>query len=159
MNFTIRNAVKKDVTRILELIKELAVFEKEPDAVKIAAEDLLTYGFGEQPKFHCFVAEFEGKIEGIALVYERFSTWSGQVLHLEDLIVSQSKRGYGIGSALLDSVIVYAEGLGVKRVSWEVLDWNTPAIEFYESRGANVMREWNVVQLNEQGIKNYISKL
>ncbi|WP_040252459.1 GNAT family N-acetyltransferase [Psychroserpens mesophilus] len=157
MKFRIRMATKNDMPRVHELITELAIFEKEPNAVKITAEDLKLFGFGTNPKFHCFVAEIDDKIEGIALVYPRFSTWNGLVLHLEDLIVSQNKRGHGLGTMLLDKVVVYAEELGAKRVSWEVLDWNEPAIAFYEKKGANVMRDWNVVQLNEEGIKNYLS--
>ncbi|WCO01901.1 GNAT family N-acetyltransferase [Psychroserpens ponticola] len=159
MDLNIRDAVKGDMPRVHELITELAVFEKEPDAVKITAEDLEVFGFGIDPKFHCFVAEVNNEIEGIALVYSRFSTWSGVVLHLEDLIVSQNKRGLGLGTKLLDTVVKYAEDLGVKRVSWEVIDWNEPAIAFYEKKGANVMRDWDVVQLDEEGIKNYLSKI
>ena len=151
MNFSIRKAVKNDMLRVHELITELAVFEKEPNAVKMTAEDLMVFGFGNDPKFQCFVAEANGKIEGIALVYSRFSTWIGPVLHLEDLIVSQRKRGQGLGTLLLDTVILYAEELGVKRVSWEVIDWNEPAISFYEKKGADVMRDWDVVQLNQEG--------
>lgn len=159
MNFSIRAAVKNDMPRVHELITELAVFEKEPNAVKISPEDLKIFGFGNDPKFQCFVAEEDDRIEGIALVYTRFSTWSGVVLHLEDLIVSQAKRGNGLGTMLLDTVIKYAHDLGVKRVSWEVIDWNEPAITFYEKKGANVMRDWDVVQLDEEGIKNYLSNI
>lgn len=159
MSFSIRNAVKSDMARVIELIKELAIFEKEPDAVKISVSDLEAFGFGATPKFKCFVADKNGKIEGIALVYTRFSTWNGLVLHLEDLIVSQNQRGFGLGTALLDTVVKYADELGAKRVSWEVLDWNEPAIEFYEKKGADVKRDWDVVHLNEEGIKNYLSKL
>lgn len=144
---------------VLNLIKELAIFEKEPDAVEVTVEDLEMNGFGETPNFKCFVAEVHKKVEGIALVYHRFSTWKGNVLHLEDLIVSQSMRGTGMGTALLDEVVKYGHQLGVKRISWEVLDWNEPAIAFYEKKGADVKRDWDVVHLNEQGIKNYISKL
>ncbi|MGG5486942.1 GNAT family N-acetyltransferase [Meridianimaribacter sp. CL38] len=159
MEFTIRSANKTDMPQVLELINELAVYEKEPDAVEITVNDLENYGFGNQPAFHCFVAEAEKNIAGIALVYTRFSTWKGKVLHLEDLIVKQDKRGYGLGGALLDEVVKYGQKLNVKRVSWEVLDWNEPAIDFYEKKGANVMRDWDVVHLDEQAIKNYISKL
>ncbi|RKE98636.1 GNAT family N-acetyltransferase [Ichthyenterobacterium magnum] len=159
MNFTIRTAIKDDMFQVLNLIKELAVFEKEPDAVKITVEDLQKSGFGDQPEFHCIVAEIDNKIEGIAIVYKRFSTWVGSALHLEDLIVSQNVRGTGLGTALLDEVIKYGNSIGAKRICWEVLDWNEPAIEFYEKKGANVMRDWDVVQLDEQGIKEYISKL
>jgi GNAT superfamily N-acetyltransferase len=159
MSFSIRNATQQDMPQVLDLIKELARFEKEPDAVEVTIEDLQKAGFGEQPQFHCFVAEVDRKIEGIALVYNRFSTWKGPVLHLEDLVVSQSMRGTGLGTALLDEVIKYGNQLGVKRVSWEVLDWNEPAITFYEKKGADVKRDWDVVHLNAQGIKDYISKL
>ena len=159
MNFTIRTATKNDMPQVLNLIKELAVFEKEPDAVEVTLTDLEHDGFGKNPAFHCFVAEVNGTIEGMALVYNRYSTWKGKALHLEDLIVSEAMRGTGIGSALLDEVVKYGYELGVKRINWEVLDWNEPAIVFYEKNGANVMREWNVVHLNEQAIKNYISKL
>lgn len=159
MNISIRKAVKSDMSRVRELIVELAVFEKEPNAVKVTIDDLESFGFGDQPKFTCFVAEDHEGINGIALVYERFSTWEGPVLHLEDLIVQQAKRGLGIGTALLDRVVTYGHELGVNRISWEVLDWNEPAIKFYESKGAIVKCDWDVVQLNEKGIKDYIAKL
>jgi len=159
MNFKIRKAKKEDMYQVLNLIKALAVFEKEPDAVEITEIYLQEKGFGEHPSFQCFVAEKDKSIEGIALVYTRFSTWKGEVLHLEDLIVNQKMRGQGLGEALLNEVVKYGHTLGVKRICWEVLDWNTPAIDFYEKKGANVMRDWNVVQLDEQGIKNYLSKL
>lgn len=157
--FTIRNAKKGDMAQVLGLIQELAVFEKEPDAVEVTVKDLEQDGFGEHPAFHCFVAEVNSRIEGIALVYHRYSTWKGKAIHLEDLIVSESMRGTGIGTALLDEVIKYGHNLGVKRINWEVIDWNEPAIAFYEKKGANVMRDWDVVQLSEEGIKNYIANL
>lgn len=147
------------MSQVLNLIRALAVFEKEPDAVEITEAYLMEKGFGSHPAFQCFVAEMNNNIEGIALVYKRFSTWKGEVLHLEDLIVSHEMRGKGLGEALLNEVVKYGNLLGVKRISWEVLDWNTPAIEFYEKKCANVMRDWNVVQLDEKGIKNYLSKL
>ncbi|GGD20518.1 GNAT family N-acetyltransferase [Hyunsoonleella pacifica] len=159
MELIIRDSKKEDMPQVLNLIKALAVFEKEPEAVEVTVKDLEYDGFGKQPQFHCFVAEVDNKIEGIALVYNRYSTWKGRAIHLEDLIVSEAMRGHGIGSKLLDEVVKYGHKLGVKRINWEVVDWNTPAIEFYEKNGANVMRDWDVVQLNEEGIKNYISKL
>lgn len=159
MDFTIRRAKKEDMKQVLNLIKELAVFEKEPDAVEINETYLKEKGFGEHPSFQCFVAEVNEKVEGIALVYMRFSTWKGDVLHLEDLIVNQNMRGHGLGKALLDDVVKYGSQLGVKRICWEVLDWNTPAIDFYEKKGAKILRDWDVVHLDEQGIKNYISNI
>lgn len=159
MMFYIRKATKADMEQVLNLIQELAIFEKEPDAVEVTVDDLLQNGFGNHPAFQCFVAEIDQKIEGIALVYQRFSTWKGIVLHLEDLIVSQKSRGSGLGSALLDEVVKYGAELGVKRISWEVLNWNEPAITFYERKGADIKRDWNVVHLNKEGIKNYLSKV
>ena len=159
MNFTLRNAQVEDMEQVLGLVQELADFEKEPEAVEVNLKDLEKDGFGNHPLFHCFVAETEEKIVGIALVYPRYSTWKGPVIHLEDLIVTKSMRGKGVGSALLDEVVKYGKSLGVKRISWEVLDWNEPAINFYESKGANVMRDWDVVQLDEMGIQNYLNKL
>lgn len=159
MDFTIRKANKNDMPRVLELIQELATFEKEPNAVIVTVDQLQNDGFTGHPDFTCFVAETEVQIEGIALVFQRYSTWKGKVIHLEDLIVNQKMRGYGIGTALLDEVIKYGAQLGVKRISWEVLDWNLPAINFYNQKGANIMEDWKVVHLNEEGINNYISKL
>ena len=158
MEYIIRNAVATDMPRVLELIQELALFEKEPDAVKVSLEELKEAGFGAKPLYHCFVAEIENKVEGMALVYPRYSTWQGPVLHLEDLIVTQSVRGKGIGSALLEKVVKYGKEKGVRRIGWEVLDWNEPAIKFYESKGARVMRDWDVVQLNEEGIRRFIKE-
>lgn len=151
-----RLATKADMPRVLELINELAVFEKEPEAVEVTLDLLESDGFGDNPKFTCFVIEVDNKVEGMALVYKRYSTWKGEALHLEDLIVSQSQRGKNLGTKLLDKVVEYGKSLGVKRISWEVLDWNEPAIAFYEKKGAKVMRDWDVVQLDEKGIENYL---
>lgn len=155
----IRKATKADMPRVLELITELAVFEKEPDAVEVTVDELVNGGFETPIQFVCFVAEINDVVEGIALVYNRFSTWKGTILHLEDLIVSQKQRGSGLGTALLDEVVKYGYSLGVKRISWEVLDWNEPAIIFYEKKGADVKRNWDVVHLNEDAIKNYIANI
>lgn len=157
--FTIRNAKKSDMPQVLTLIKELAIFEKEPDAVEVTVKDLQEDGFGVHPAFHCFVAEVNSKIEGIALIYNRYSSWKGKILHLEDLIVSKSMRGTGLGTALLDTVVKYGHDLGVKRINWEVIDWNENAIAFYEKKGAKVLRDWDVVWLDETGITNYIANL
>ncbi len=155
----IREAVEADMPRVLELIQELAVFEREPDAVEVTAAQLAADGFGDQSAFHCFVAEVEGKVGGMALVYPRYSTWKGVVLHLEDLIVTESMRGIGLGVALLNRVVQFGAEEGVKRISWEVLDWNKPAIDFYEKKGALLLRDWDVVHLDEQGIQNYLENI
>ena len=159
MDFSIREARAADMNQVLELIQQLADFEKEPDAVEVTVNDLIRDGFGENPKFYCFVGEKEGNIVGIALVYHRYSTWKGPILHLEDLIVTESMRGSGLGTALLDEVIKYGHSLGVKRICWEVLDWNEPAITFYEKKGARVLRDWDVVQMDEKGIETYIERI
>ncbi|CAH8287318.1 ribosomal protein S18 acetylase RimI-like enzyme [Mariniflexile fucanivorans] len=159
MSFTIRKAKKEDMPQVLLLINQLAQFENEPDAVEVTLKDLENDGFSETPAFICFVAEINNKVEGTAIVFHRFSTWKGKILHLEDLIVNESMRGAGLGTALLDEVIKYGHQLGVKRINWEVLNWNKPAITLYEKKGARVLQDWNVVHLSEQGIKDYIANL
>jgi len=159
MDFSIRLATREDAQSIHDLIVELAIFEKEPNAVEVTVEDILNDGFGVDKKFVCFVAEKEAEVVGIAIVYKRYSSWKGPVLHLEDLIVTQSMRGTGLGTALLDQVVKYGARLKVKRISWDVLDWNEPAIKFYEEKGANVMRDWDIVQLDEKGIQNYLNQI
>ena len=154
-----RLATRQDMPRVLELINELAIYEKEPDAVEVTVADLEKDGFGDDKKFTCFVIEDNNTVEGLALVYTRYSTWKGNVLHLEDLIVNEKHRGKGFGKKLLDTVVKHGKNLGVKRVSWEVLDWNEPAITFYEKNGANVMRDWDVVHLDKTGIENYLKAL
>lgn len=158
MEYTIRDARPEDMGEVLALVRELADFEKEPDAVEIDREDLIEHGF-KQGRFHCFVAETPKGLGGIALVYPRYSTWKGPVLHLEDLIVTEAMRGSGLGTALLDRVVQYGHAQGVKRISWEVLDWNAPAIEFYERKGARVLRDWDVVHMERTGIKEYMERL
>jgi len=137
---------------VLELIKELAVFENEPDAVVVTVEDLERDGFTANPLFNTFVAEVDGNIIGMALFYYRYSTWKGRTIHLEDLIVTESMRGTGAGSLLYKEVFKFAKAEGVRRVEWAVLDWNTPAINFYEKTGAKVFDDWRVAQMNEEGI-------
>lgn len=154
----VREAIKSDMPQVLELIKELAIFEKEPDAVDVTVADLEHEGFGENPLFTCFVAQIDEEIVGVALVYFRFSTWKGRTLHLEDLIVKEEKRGKGIGEALYKQVMQFAYDRGLKRVAWDVLDWNTGAIRFYERSGANIVKDWRVVHMDEKGLKNFIEK-
>lgn len=136
MNFTLRLAEKTDMKSVLDLITELAVFEREPDAVEITVDDLIRDGFSNPPKFRVYVAEQENTIIGIALFYERFSTWKGRTLHLEDLIVTKSKQKIGAGKALYTAVLKYAYDHNFNRVAWEVIDWNSNAIDFYKSTGA-----------------------
>ena len=157
--FEIRKAEASDMPSVLGLIKELAFFEKESNAVEVTETDLINDGFGIKKLFQCFVAESAGAIVGMALVYSRYSTWKGPVIHLEDLIITEKMRGSGLGSALLAEVVKYGSALGVKRISWEVIDWNEPAITFYEKKGARVMRDWDVVQLDEKGMKAFLKNI
>ena len=156
MNFTLRLAEKEDMESVLNLITELAVFEKEPDAVEITVDDLVRDGFSNPPKFRVYVAEQENKIIGIALFYERFSTWKGKTLHLEDLIVTRSKQKIGAGKALYTAVLKYAYDHNFNRVAWEVIDWNSNAIDFYKSTGATYLNNWSVVQINKENLEKFI---
>ena len=140
---------------VLELIRELAAFEKEPDAVVVTVDELVRDGFGHNPLFHTFVAESAGEIVGMALFYYRYSTWKGRTIHLEDLIVKQEKRGTGAGSALYKEVIKFARQDAVRRVEWVVLNWNTHAKDFYERSGAVVLEDWLTVQMDEEGITKF----
>ena len=159
MNISVRLSTPVDMPQVLRLIKELAAFEKEPNAVKITVDTLIKEGFGKNPLFTCFVAEVEKEIVGMALVYDRFSTWKGRSIHLEDLIVSEKMRGNGVGKALYSKVIAYAAAQKVKRLEWVVLDWNEGAIKFYEKNGARMLKDWYIVQMDEEGIKNYMETL
>lgn len=152
----IRKGKKEDMQGVLALIQELAVFEKEPDAVLITVEDLVRDGFGTNPLFHVFVAEVENTIAGIALYYYRYSTWKGKTIHLEDLVIKESMRGTGLGYALYSEIIKQGKKEKVRRVEWNVLDWNTPAIEFYEKSGAKILDDWKVVQMDEAGINYFV---
>jgi GNAT superfamily N-acetyltransferase len=154
----IRKALKKDMPCMLDLIQELAIFEKEPDAVVVTVDDLVRDGFSENPLFQCFVAEVENEIIGMALYYYRYSTWKGKTIHLEDLIVKESKRGTGAGFALYKEIIQQGKAENVRRIEWNVLDWNTPAIDFYEKSGAKVLGDWRVVHMDENGITNFLNE-
>jgi GNAT superfamily N-acetyltransferase len=153
----IRKTKKEDMNAVLELIQELAIFEKEPEAVVVTVDDLVRDGFQENPLFHCFVAELENEIVGMALYYYRYSTWKGKTIHLEDLIVKEKMRGSGLGFALYSKIIEQGKIDKVKRIEWNVLDWNEPAIEFYKKSGAKILNDWLVVQMDEQGISNFLN--
>lgn len=158
MEAVIRKATRADVPTIYGLIKELAVYEKEPEGVKITPETLLEQGFDEQPAFICFVAELDGQVVGMALVYFKFSTWTGKSLYLEDLIVTDSQRGKGLGKALLDKVIRFGYENKANRIDWVVLDWNHHAIEFYKTYGVNILTDWHLAQMDAQAIANFVAK-
>ena len=155
----IRKGTPSDMQDVLNLIKELAIFEKEPDAVAVTVDDLIRDGFAENPLFHTFVAEVDNQIIGIALYYYRYSTWKGKTIHLEDLIVKEDKRGTGAGFALYSEIIRQGKRDNVRRIEWNVLDWNTPAIDFYKKSGAKVLDDWLVAQMDENGIYEFLKKI
>ncbi len=152
----IRKGNPEDMEAVLSLIKELAVFENESNAVVITAEDLVRDGFGSAPLFHVFVAEVESKIVGIALYYYRYSTWKGKTIHLEDLVVKENMRGSGVGFALYSEIIKQGKKDKVRRIEWNVLDWNTPAINFYKNSGAKILDDWKVAQMSEEAINHFV---
>lgn len=145
---TLRRAVAADCPRLLELIQELAEFEKAPEQVTVSLDHFVESGFGEKPVWWAFVAEEKGTILGFALYYIRYSTWKGQRLYLEDILVTQSARGRGIGSLLMNRLIEETREKKFNGMMWQVLDWNTPAIEFYKKYKAHFDPEWINVTLN-----------
>lgn len=132
MQLQIRPAIKDDCARMMELIQELAIYEKAPDEVTVTFEHFVESGFGPNPVWWAWVAEFDGKVEGFALYYIRYSTWKGQRIYLEDLLVTEKMRGKGAGKLLLDQLIAIAKSNGYAGITWQVLEWNEPAINFYQ---------------------------
>ena len=138
----IRKGKKEDLAQVLRLIKELAIYEKEPDAVICTVESMEEDGFGTDPIFEFYVAEKDNTILGTALYYFKYSTWKGRCLYLEDIVVNEGHRNKGIGSALFNAVKQTAERLKLKRMEWQVLEWNEPAIAFYKKHNALIDAEW-----------------
>ena len=132
MEIQIREAKKEDCPRMMELIKELAEYEKAPEQVTVNFEHFVESGFGTRPVWWAYVAEADGKVEGFALYYTRYSTWKGQRMYLEDIIVTEKMRGHGLGKLLLDKLIAVAKEKDYSGMMWQVLDWNEPAINFYK---------------------------
>ena len=143
MEIFIRKAKKKDLPSILALIKELAAYEKAPDEVKVTLKELERDGFGKEKTYDCFVAESEkNKIVGIALYYTKYSTWKGRCIYLDDIIVTEKMRGHGIGKLLFEKVILESKKMKVRKLEWQVLDWNKPAINFYKKYSTVFDSEW-----------------
>lgn len=142
MNPTIRPATENDVPQIMGLIHELALFEKAPDEVINTAEQMKKDGFGANPLFKCLVAETSAGIIGFALYYYRYSTWKGKCLYLEDFYIKEDFRNFGVGKLLFDTIIETAKHDNCKRINWQVLDWNEPAIKFYEKYNSGFDKEW-----------------
>jgi len=143
MKFIIRKATPEDVPVIFQLIEELALYEKAPQEVINTPEKMLVEGFGENPAYECLVAELEtNKVIGISLYYYRYSTWKGKSIYLEDLIVTEKYRGIGAGKALFERTAKECEVQNLPLFTWQVLDWNTPSINFYKKYGAKLDGEW-----------------
>jgi GNAT superfamily N-acetyltransferase len=142
MQVTIRRAVKEDCPRLMELVQELAEYEKAPEEVTVKFDHFEQSGFGPDPVWWAFVAEVDGKVEGFALYYIRYSTWKGQRLYLEDLIVTEKMRGKGLGKILFDRLIEEVKEKGFSGMVWQVLDWNEPAINFYKKYNAKLDGGW-----------------
>jgi GNAT superfamily N-acetyltransferase len=153
--YKIRNSTKEDMAAVLNLIIELAVYEREPEAVETTVAILQRDGFGHDPVFDCFVAEKDGAVVGFALVYTCYSTWKGKSLYLEDLYVKQDLRGLGIGAGLFERVIQEAKDRGAKRMDWQVIDWNEPAINFYKKYKAKLDPEWINGRFSEDDLKQF----
>lgn len=142
MEITIRRAQERDVPRMLELVKELAVFERAPNEVTVTLEHMRDAGFGSNCVWVGWVAEVDGAIQGMVVCYERYSTWKGRRLYLEDIVVTEAARGKRLGEKLFLECVRYAVQQDYNGMLWQVLDWNTDAIRFYDRFGANYSSEW-----------------
>ena len=153
MGTTIRAATVADIPQILAFIRALATYEREPNAVTATEEGLRRDGFGPNPFYFCSMAERDGRPAGFALYFFNYSTWKGRPgVYLEDLFVEPEYRGLGIGKALLKEVAAFALKRGCQRLQWEVLDWNTPAIDFYKAMGAEFLDEWRNVRVSGEAL-------
>ncbi|MFT5512680.1 MAG: GNAT superfamily N-acetyltransferase [Bacteroidia bacterium] len=139
---SLREGKEDDIPQVLGLIQELAVFEKEPEAVVVSIDEMVRDGFGPAPLYGLFVAEVNQRIVGTSIFYYRYSTWNGKCLYLEDLIITESYRGQGIGKRLFSKTLQKAKDEKCRKMNWQVLDWNTPAIKFYEDFDATMDPEW-----------------
>ncbi len=152
----IRKGTKKDLAKVLELIKELADYEGGLDEVLISERDLEEYGFCENPLYFLLVAESDNNVVGLAIYFIHFSTWKGKCLYLEDLIVSNKFRRNGIGTMLFETLIKIAHKKSMKRIMWQVLHWNKSAINFYKKYNANISNSWLNGKMTDLEIKNYL---
>jgi GNAT superfamily N-acetyltransferase len=155
MNITLRKATESDLPAVLDLIQELATYERAPNEVTVTLSDLKTDGFGKHPIFEIILAEDAEKILGMAFYFYSYSTWKGKCIYLEDIIVKESHRGKKIGKLLFEAVILKCKEVGAKRMQWQVLDWNTPAINFYKKYNSSLDQSWVNGRLTEDQIKSF----
>lgn len=155
MKASIRKGIKSDLPAVLDLIKELAEFERALNEVIISLEDLEQDGFGNHPYYWFIVAELDGEIIGLSFYFIRYSTWKGRFLFLEDLVVKESFRNKGIGALLFEETIRIAKELDVKGMTWQVLDWNKNAIRFYEKYNSDISAEWYNGKLTYEQLKQF----
>lgn len=155
MHIIIREAKKEDCSRLLELVQELANYERAPQEVTVTLEEFEMAGFGNNPVWKGFVAEVDGRIEGFALYYIRFSTWKGSRLYLEDFYVTEHMRGNGIGKLLFEAVIKEAQERGFNGITWQVLDWNEPALKFYNKYQSAVEAGWLNASLSKEQLERF----
>ena len=144
----IRRAVREDCPRLMELVQELAIFEKAPEEVTVTLQHFEDSGFGEHPVWWAFVAETDGVVIAFALYYIRYSTWKGQRMYLEDILVTQKMRGKGLGSLLFERLVAEAQEKKMNGIVWQVLEWNEPAFRFYQKYNAVFDAEWVNVSCN-----------
>jgi len=142
MKINIRRAVAADCPRLLELIRELALYEKAPEEVTVSLEHFQTSGFGTNPVWWAFVAEVDARVEGFALYYIRYSTWKGQRMYLEDILITEKMRGMKLGALLMERLKEEAREKKLNGIVWQVLEWNEPAIRFYKRYDAKFDAEW-----------------
>ena len=158
MEISIRKAVKEDVPAMFRLIKELAEYERAPEAVINTEQMLLEDGFGTNAIYKAFVAEADKKIVGLALYYTAYSTWKGKIYFLDDIVVTEQYRRHGVGKKLIDNVLKDAYENGTNQIRWQVLEWNTPAIEFYKKVGMELDPEWINCRMSKEGIEAYTKR-
>lgn len=156
MSILIRKGTIEDLPAVLALIRELADYEKAPDEVAVSLEEMQTWGFGPDKQFDFFVAVVDGSIVGLALYYYKYSTWKGKCLFLEDIIVTDSQRRKGIGNRLFEAVMAVAKEQKVRRMEWQVLEWNTPAIEFYKKYQSRFDGEWINCKLTGEDLQQML---
>lgn len=159
MNINLRKANETDLPAVLDLIKELALYEKAPDEVTVTLNDLRNDGFGKNPIYEIILAEVNNEILGMAFYFYAYSTWKGKCIYLEDIIVREAYRGKKIGKLLFEAVIMKCKEVKARRMMWQVLDWNTPAINFYKKYNASLDQSWVNGRLTEKQIHDFIPEI